>query len=147
MHFWSTFSKNTAHSQCSLLSLCSSISYQLLTLFPLEWKHHYLCPPNSMSNSLSSSLEAFSLTWLKVKEMHILISLRWVSQCTKFSLSKVLIAGHFHLLTHMSFKFLVYKLGIAISSNFQECCENYMRLIMWQCFEHHNMLDTFQWLL
>lgn len=45
---------------------------------------------------------------------------------------KVLIAFHYHpfSLTHLSFRFLVSKMGITTSSNFQECYDNYMRLIM-----------------
>lgn len=132
------------HSQCNLLFAQSSPT----SLLPSSvWSgSSTTCVPQTQWEILSSALAAFFLTWPKLKEMHTLISLGW--GCSAGSpLCKVLIAGHysFFSLTPLSFNFPVYEMRIAIPWNFQECCKDSVRLITWQCFENHDMLDTFHY--
>lgn len=134
IHPWFTFSrsKSSLPMQPSLFPLPTPTG---LIFFHLEWKHYYLCPPNSRSNSLSRPLEAVSPTWLTVKEMHTLIFLGWACVTHR---EPSLYSPHCRLLPPLNSSELqessLYN-GDNHIINFQECGENYMRLhetVLWK---------------
>lgn len=137
---------NSFHSQRNLLFVQPLPTS--LPPSPIRSRNTTTCIPQTQCKTL----------WAVLSMLSLLLNLRWkgcipsypwgkVALHAESPLCKVLIADHYRLffLPPLSFNFLVYKMRRAISSNFQECCKNYVRLIMWRCFENHNMLDVFSY--